>query len=349
MSSLDAAFIRAFDKKPATGGPHFAPSEPDAEPAEPPRSAEPIESTADDALPTLRIAEHTIDAASMLLSKKGPKAPLSSYWSSQAAAAGEQATGELPPSISIAERGADEKQLLPELVAQSTSEFKPWSALLAPSSQAAFQVDRFRLPGICEELLQRLSPQFDQLCEQLQAGARMGRKMLAVAGAVQRAGATTLSLCMATRAAAHGMSVALVDGNIANPQLAAQLGVAPELGWHEALRDELPAWEAWIESRLDHWTLVPLAGAVGSLPPRIAAKIPAMLGQARAQFDVVLIDIGRLTGADTADVWLEPPVDGLLIVEDVRKAGQPLGDLKERFGRAMPSWWALAENFVTSE
>jgi len=171
-----------------------------------------------------------------------------------------------------------------------------FSAAEQPSEESfrpLFEVDSFRMPEICTDLIAQHRNAFTPVIEQLLASREEGRTMIGLFGIAPKAGCTTMQLCLARLLAEAGLSVAVVDANYSNPQLAALLGLAVESGWEDVLLGEKPLAECVVHSIEDRFTLLPLTGrevAANELFTSIHASVSA--GMLRYQYDLVLLDLG---------------------------------------------------------
>lgn len=213
--------------------------------------------------------------------------------------------------------------------------------------KAAFQVEQFVKPAVCTALLGKLSVQFDQLAEQLIAGLRLRRNLLAIGGSSDQAGATTFLICTATKMAEQGLNVLMLDGDWSNPQLANQLGVKPELSWQDEVLSERSIGECWIESATDRLTLIQLSTPTRGLDDGLVEQLPRFLRDVGDVFDLVLIDIGQPVNGTVGNTWLGPPVDGLVLVENLKLIERKRSEqLRRTLDQSQLAWWGVAENFV---
>jgi MinD-like ATPase involved in chromosome partitioning or flagellar assembly len=80
---------------------------------------------------------------------------------------------------------------------------------------------------------------------------------------------------------------------LGRPELAAQLGLSPQVGWDSAVAGECSLADALIESQADGITILPLVSShpADGLP---TLQKGGVLEQLRATFDILLIDAGAL-------------------------------------------------------
>ena len=72
--------------------------------------------------------------------------------------------------------------------------------------------------------------------------------MVMITGARRGEGRTTLALCLARCAAQAGVSTALVDADLKNPQLGSRLGMETPCGWLQVVAGKAPLSEAAVSS-----------------------------------------------------------------------------------------------------
>jgi MinD-like ATPase involved in chromosome partitioning or flagellar assembly len=160
------------------------------------------------------------------------------------------------------------------------------------------EVDAFRWSPVVEELVvghyELLLPVFDQLM----ALSAAGQSMIGIAGARPGVGATTISCCLARLLVEGGKRVALVDGNLADGNLAgeglaASLGLACEAGWADALAGNLPLAECVVYSLDDKLAVLPLS-STGAMDAGLLDSIQTSItaGVLRYHYDLVLFDLG---------------------------------------------------------
>ena len=107
---------------------------------------------------------------------------------------------------------------------------------------------------------------------------------LSVTSCQRGEGRTTLACLIAKQAASRGLRVALVDNDHQSPQLAAQMGLLPELGWNELTAGEALD-QAAIHSLHDQLTLFPLRA-----DSQQDADLSRVVAELRQHFDLIVID-----------------------------------------------------------
>ncbi len=317
-----------------------------------------------DPAPTLtpRIAPHTIIDDEPLRPRAERKAPLSSFRRIEERVARMQIESEtqlLEPKIAefpddvhameLVTRRIPEPAPLPAPVVDVPPTPRSWSTPpIAPARpQAAFQIERFDYPSICAELRDKAQGGFNTLCDKLMAGCRDGRNLLCVSGATSRAGATTFVLTLAAQLSSSGLRTAIVDADLASPELAHQLGVLPQYTWHDAVNQNLAIGESWIESTVDPVTLAALVRPIRIFDSLIADRFSALVRQTKDAFDLTLVDVGQFQRADESGVLNAVRAEGLVLVVDARQAAHvSLGAIEQRIMAQGISWWGIAENFA---
>jgi len=160
------------------------------------------------------------------------------------------------------------------------------------------QVDRFAWPQVCGRLGQSVPAELDRLADRLLAAGERGARVVGLAAPSTGNGVSTALLCAARQLARRGVRVALVDGNLADPQLARRLGLLPEIGIEELLAGREPLEEVVIESAAEPVVVAPLcrpwaeewdADAAG----RLRRAVTTLAGA----YDLVLLDLGSLDAA----------------------------------------------------
>ncbi len=221
-----------------------------------------------------------------------------------------------------------------------------------PALRAAFEVEHFEWPAICDRLAVAAGRAMQQFCATLAEQSQRGRKMVAVTGCRRGEGRSTISLCLAKGLAELGHRVAIVDADFRHPQLAEQLGIVASAGWDDVLSSELPLNEAMIESNADRLTLMPLrepifdaARTLGN--PMIGVPLRAL----REAFDIVLLDCEPLSGPEATD-YLATLVgrcglDAALLVHDLHETPHVAFEQASHLLNHAPlAGWDIVENFV---
>ncbi len=224
--------------------------------------------------------------------------------------------------------------------------------------RAAYEVDHFAWPELCDTLAGQISDQLDPLAEQLLSESALGRKVIGLIGSRTGEGRTTLALVLARRLADSGAKVLLVDADFESPEMAARLGLGIQSGWPQALAGGHSPWEAMIESLDDRLAILPLAPrtAFGAAATVDANDAPAdvlrpHLDTLRQHFDVVLVDAGATKASHSAANETDPlslaaGFDGAILVADARAASvSRLTDIHRRLLDANIVPLGVAETF----
>jgi Mrp family chromosome partitioning ATPase/DNA-binding winged helix-turn-helix (wHTH) protein/capsular polysaccharide biosynthesis protein len=179
---------------------------------------------------------------------------------------------------------------------------------------------------------------FRSLRLQLELEDRGGGAIL-VTSASHREGKTLSTIDLARELTAVGRRVVLIDLDLRRPQLAAELGVVPGRDLLDVTRRDDPLADALHEVRGS--PLLRLASPTSLLDARkleeFEARLPALMEEARAVADYVLID-GPPLGEVSDALHAVPLVDHVIVVARVgttsRSALETLRDLLRRAGRA---------------
>jgi Mrp family chromosome partitioning ATPase len=214
------------------------------------------------------------------------------------------------------------------------------------------QVDRFAWPQVCARLAQSVPAELDRLADQLLAAGERGARVVGLAAPSAGSGVSTAVLCAARQLAGRGVRVALVDGNLADPQLAGRLGLLPEFGLEELLAGRQPLDEIVIESAAEPVVVVPLCRPGDEeLDGDAAARLRRALATLAGAYDLVLLDLGSLDAASAAGFSLVRALAGRL--GGVALVQHAEGTTKERVSdtcRALAQQgvevWGLIENFT---
>lgn len=208
------------------------------------------------------------------------------------------------------------------------------------------QVDRIAPSSVGQALQRRAGAELDRLADALAALAQRGRKVVGFASDKTGQGTTTLVGGAALRLAERGVSVAVVDADMADPQLASELGLLPEYGWEEALERSVSCEELVIESAEQPIALLPLCRRfpAASLPDDFT-PFRESLAKLRQHYDLVLVDLG-IPGDPLVGRMLKT-LDTVLLVRDVRAVpAERVLDLHRTLSRAGVNVAGIVESFV---
>jgi len=191
-----------------------------------------------------------------------------------------------------------------------------------------FPVERPSAPGLLwpetvKALERAHGDRFERLADAVvEARERRSIKSLLFTSCHRAEGRTTLVLTLARALARRPGRTLLVDGDLAGPMLARQLGLRPICGLAEVLERGLAAAEAVVESADDHLSLLPLLAAVDR--PRELLAGPgwaSLMAKLRREYDSVLIDGGPLFSGLSAAV-LHRGVDAAVLVHNRALTGR---------------------------
>ena len=179
---------------------------------------------------------------------------------------------------------------------------------------------------------------FRSLRLQLELEDRHGGAIL-LTSASRGEGKTMSTIDLARELISVGRRVVLVDLDLRRPELAAQLGVVPGRDLLDVTRRSDPLADALHQVQGE--PLLRLAGPTSMLDPRkveqFEARLPALMEEARAVSDYVLVD-GPPLGEVSDALHAVPLVDHILVVARVgrtsRSALETARDLLRRAGRA---------------
>jgi len=249
-----------------------------------------------------------------------------------------------------AEPRADEGAVRAE---RQSSEVHSAPAFDAQQLHPRLQVDYFHWPRLCRRLAGAAGEQLEQLARWLEKLQSEGRKVVAFGGHQRGEGATSLLLAVGRRLAARGLRVVLADADFSRPQLAARLGLLPQVGWEAVLAGRAELAEALIESVEDRLILLPVreAFAGAGLPLGHEAEVGRSLEQLAAAVDLVLVDLGPLKEQAVVEGVLLRAMggrlSGVVLVENVAAtAAQRLREIETQLTRIGVPLAGVVENLA---
>jgi Mrp family chromosome partitioning ATPase len=177
------------------------------------------------------------------------------------------------------------------------------SNILEPGTTLA----SFHWPQICRTLNQQAGPQLERVADVLRTQADSGHSLIGVMGMFPRVGATTATLCLASRAARRVRRAIMVDANLCGPRIAPWLEVVPTVGWEDVLKHASPLADAVIRATDDNLDLLALGAKAVKDPHSLAKGLQAAVtaGVLRHAYDLVLIDLGAFFDPTSQPVVLE--------------------------------------------
>lgn len=161
---------------------------------------------------------------------------------------------------------------------------------------AGLEVDEFRWPDLCSQLLHHSEIQLAALAETIDRATAKGARAFAFASVDPGDGCTTVCLALLRRLAQSGRRICLIDANLANADLGRQLGLNADRGFAAVMQQSIPVREVLIESLADRATILPLEQALrGRATEGLLRGLRAAVGELREAFDIILVDGGAAT------------------------------------------------------
>lgn len=226
---------------------------------------------------------------------------------------------QVSPTATAADRDSAPPPTDPVGEATSQPEVTPEEENLQPF-KPVWEVDRFAWPADVEQLCEVEAAYFAHAGRKLQEAAREGLRVLAVTSASAGEGCTTLAICLARAAVEAGVRVALLDANLARPQLGNRLGISFPHGWIESLSGDVPLGETAIAAVEKPLTVLPLPLAARSDPAALDGRVSRLVRSVAAVTELVIIDLGP-SSQETAHWWPKGdrcPIDAAIVVRDTR-------------------------------
>lgn len=218
---------------------------------------------------------------------------------------------------------------------------------------AVWEVDQFAWTEVAESLTQQAEEAIQDAGVHLRAACREGLRVLTITSSGRGEGRTTVSICLARAVAASGIRVAILDADLDNPDLAAQLGLDVTCGWDEVVLGRLPLDEVAVHSIRDRITVIPLLRSPGIKEFELNdRRVTELIRMAAEQFDLLLIDMGPLGTADRRmfESGENCPSDAAIIVHDLgAKPAEPAPTIGARLRAAGFKSVGIVENFVPRE
>jgi Mrp family chromosome partitioning ATPase len=209
----------------------------------------------------------------------------------------------------------------PEPQLESVSTARGWIDLLREPIQPATiaeedQIAAWHWPILCDTLLAKTGAGFRALAEQLLQTARSHRRAIALLSAQREAGCTSILLTLAHVLAETPTRVLLIDADFARPALAQRLGLQPECGLWDVLRESAALETALLPLIRDKLMLLPLACPVDHADVRKAAgdAFTRLMDRLRDSYDLILIDAGEWMETPAPLVWNHRVVNAAICI-----------------------------------
>jgi len=221
-----------------------------------------------------------------------------------------------------------------------------------PPFRPLLQVDRFAWPQVCARLAQSVPAELDRLADQLLAAGERGTRVVGLAAPSAGSGVSTAVLCAARQLARRAVRVALVDVNLADPQLARRLGLLPEFGIEELLAGRQPLEEMVIESAAEPVVVLPLCQPGDEeLSGDAAARLRRALATLAGAYELVLLDLGSLDAAGAAGCSLVRALNGglggvALVQHAEGNTKERVNDARQALARQGVEVCGVIENFT---
>ena len=241
----------------------------------------------------------------------------------------------------VAELDATENvavNLTPQIERPQVKDFQA-SETLSPS----WEVEVFDIPQPVADLFFEESL-FQDLSDRMKEASQGGLRTMLMTSALTGEGRTTVAIGVALAAAASGLRVALVDGDLAQPTLAEELRLDLDHSWVESVRRGVPMKEIAVHAVEDNLTLIPLL-PTDSGRQATAVECAQMIESLKPSFDLIIVDGPT---ADARDIrMLGSAIDSVIIVHDINQSSDAAADLlAARLQRAGIDGVGIVENFA---
>ncbi|MGB7344629.1 MAG: division plane positioning ATPase MipZ [Pirellulaceae bacterium] len=210
--------------------------------------------------------------------------------------------------------------------------------------QAAWEVDIFDVPASVSELFFK-EDLFQTVAQRLHDAVTEGLSSMMVTSARSGEGRSTVAIGMAMAAAASGLRVALVDGDLNEPTLVDDLRLDVDYGWCEALRGGLPLSQVAVLSIEDNLTLIPLVPGNSDSVQATDQEIAKLIELLSQQFDLIVIDTpsGDVSAVDQYAAL----VDSAVITRDASRTDvETINALSARLRSRGLQGIGIVENFA---
>ncbi|MGM0490715.1 MAG: hypothetical protein ACQESR_28645 [Planctomycetota bacterium] len=216
-----------------------------------------------------------------------------------------------------------------EAAAKSDAELHVFEPPSRGPFAAAWEVDAFRWPELCWQLDEQTGARLEQAGRELFAATRDGLNVLAVTSSSRLEGRTTAALALARSAMLAGASVAVVDADFGNPELARRVGMDAPCDWCEVVGRGECLSEAAVTSLGDRVTLVPKKFGEACESGGPLELLLSMLSDLARYFDLVVVDLppafsegtvlGEAAVQAVGKTLTSCPIDMAVVVRNVRE------------------------------
>ena len=210
--------------------------------------------------------------------------------------------------------------------------------------QAAWEVDEFDIPASVSKLFFK-EELFETVAQRLHDAVHEGLGSILVTSARSGEGRSTVAIGMALAAAASGIRVALIDGDVSEPTLVDDLRLDVDYGWYDATKSGLPFSQVAVYSIEDNLTLIPLVPAERESAQPNERDIELLVQKLVQQFDLIVVDA---PSADQSTIdHFAALMDSAVIARDASRTDVPtINTLSERLRSRGLQGIGIVENFV---
>ncbi|MFO0904529.1 MAG: hypothetical protein U0939_16110 [Pirellulales bacterium] len=317
MSTLNQAFLRAYTRDRNAPAPSGSPVS-----SAPPRPHTPTTATA--------TASSTTSATSTAAATEAAPAtsPATSHTFAPHVAFAPQPTLAPSPASTPASAPAPSSVASPAVEPQFETRIDPpdheFQATPRPAFVPAWEVDELPWPAVTDQMSAAMGHDLlHAIADRLEQSADRGN-VVAITSLIRREGRSSVAASLARAAAQSGLHVALLDADLENPRLTAQLDLQLDVSWVDAVLHGAVLPEAAVRSVQDHLSVFPLTPEARSAALSWSDdSTVALFNLLRAHFDLVVADMGPLT--EVLKRGLQGgsggPLDGTVLLRDVRITG----------------------------
>ncbi|NND96515.1 MAG: hypothetical protein HKN47_04200 [Pirellulaceae bacterium] len=155
--------------------------------------------------------------------------------------------------------------------------------------QAVWEVDTFDVPKSVADLFFEESL-FQNIASRLHEAVHDGLRSMMITSAQAGEGRSTVAIGMAMAAAASGLNVALIDGDVIDPTLVDDLRLDVQYGWLDAVRGGLPLGQVAVFAVEDGLTFIPLMPPASEKATASDSEIDRLMQNLNGQFDLIVVD-----------------------------------------------------------